>query len=250
MKKGNHCASVFVALMASLFVLAASISQSAESLQENKEQRGQTAPAGVEITTQELEQILSEGKIPVIDVRPENEYAISHIPGSVNIFETEIEQMMKLCPDKSSGLVLYCNGPHCHKTIRVAETLSKKGCTNIKKYQHGLPVWRAFGNTAETSLSGFKYIFSSDKTAVFVDARSKEEYSSGTLKGAVNLQAGDIEAANNDRRLPYTDHGTRIIVFGNSVTQARQLAEAIAQRAYWNSSYLTGTYEDLQKSGL
>ena len=250
MEKGNHCASVLVALMASLFVLAASSSLSAESLQGNKGQREQTAPAGVEISTEELKQILSEGKIPVIDVRPEKEYAISHIPGSINIFETEIEQMMKLCSDKSSGLVLYCNGPYCHKTIRVAERLSKKGCANIKKYQHGLPVWRAFGSTAETSLSGFKYVFSLDKTAVFVDARSREEYSSGTVKGAVNLQADDIEAANKDGRLPYTDHGTRIIVFGNNVAQAGQLAEAIAQRAYWNSSYLTETYEDLKKSGL
>jgi len=250
MKKGNRYALVFIALMASLFVLAASISQSAESARKNKEQQEPTAPPGVEISTTELMQILSEGKIPVIDVRPKNEYAVSHIPGSVNIFETEIEQMMKLCPDKSSGLVLYCNGPHCHKTGRVAEKLSKKGCTNIKKYQQGLPVWRAFGNTAETNLAGFKYVFSSDKTAVFVDARSREEYSSRTIKGAVNLQAGDLEAANQDGRLPYTDHGTRVIVFGNSVAQARLLAEAIAQRAYWNSSYLTGTYEDLRKSGL
>jgi len=250
MKKGNHYVLVFVALMASLFVLVTSISQSAESLQENKGQREQAAPAGVEISTEELKQILLEGKFPVIDVRPKEEYAVSHIPGSVNIFETEIEQMMKLCPDKSSGLVLYCNGPHCHKTGRVAEMLSKKDYTNIKKYRDGLPVWLAFGNAAETSLSGFKYVCSSDSTAVLVDARSKEEYGTGTIKSAVNLQAGDIEAANKDGRLPYTDHGTRIIVFGNSVAQARLLAEAIAQRAYWNSSYVTETYENLKKSGL
>jgi rhodanese-related sulfurtransferase len=228
MKKGNRYALVFVALVASLLVLMTSMSQSAESQQVKKGQQEQTAPSGVEISTAELMQILSEGKIPVIDVRPEKEYAVSHILGSLNIFETEIDQMMKVASDKSSGLVLYCNGPHCHKTGRVAEKLLKKGCTNIKKYQEGLPVWRAFGNTAETSLSGFKYVYSSDKTAVYVDARSKEEFSSGTIKGAVNLQADDIEAANNDGRLPYTDHGTRIIVFGNSVTQARQLAEAIA----------------------
>ena len=171
-------------------------------------------------------------------------------PGSVNIFETDIEQMMKASSDKSSGPVLYCNGPFCHKTSRVAENLSKQGYTNIKKYQLGLPVWRAFGNTAETSLSGFKYVYGSDKTAVFVDARNTDEYKAGTIAGAVNLQANEIEAANNDGRLPYTDHGTRIIVFGNSIPQARKLAEAIAQRAYWNSSYLAGTYEDLKKSGL
>lgn len=208
-------------------------------------------PAGVEISTEELQQILLAGKIPVIDVRPEKEFAVSHIPGSVNIFETKIEEMVKVTPDKSSGPVLYCNGPHCHKTSRVAEKLLKQGYTNIKKYQLGLPVWRAFGNTAETGISGFKYVFTLDKTAVFVDARSKEEYKAGTIPMAVNIhQAAEIEAANNDGRLPYTDHGTRIIVFGNSVPQARKLAEAIVQRAYWNSSYVAGTYEDLKKSGF
>ena len=206
---------------------------------------------GVEISTAELKQILLEGKVPVIDVRPEKEFAISHIPGSINIFETKIEEMMKVTPDKLSGPVLYCNGPHCHKTSRVAEKLSKNGYTNIKKYQPGLPVWRAFGETAETSFAGFKYIYSLDKTAVIVDARAKEEYKAGTIPGAVNIhQASEIEAANNDGRLPYTDHGTRIIVFGSSIPQARKLAEAIAQRAYWNSSYLAGTYEDLKKAGL
>ena len=248
MKKRNYAMFCLIALIMFSVLLGSGL-QAAESPQREKTQQGQTA-SGFEISTEELTQILTAGKIPVIDVRPQKEYEISHIPGSVNIFETEIERMMDLCPDKSSGPVLYCNGPYCHKTIRVAEKLSQKGVTNIKKYQNGLPVWRAFGNTAETNLSGFKYIFLSDKTAVFVDARIKEEYTAGTVPGAVNLLAREIEAANQDGRLPYTDHGTRIIVFGKTISQARELAEAIAHRAYWNSSYFAGTYEDLKKAGL
>lgn len=248
MKKNHFALGLFVALV--LLALMTSGLHAAENPQEkNGHQEGATSK-GVEISTEELKQILVEGKIPVIDVRPEKEYAISHIPGSINVFETDIEQMMKVTPDKSSGPVLYCNGPHCHKTSRVAEKLSKQGYTKVKKYQSGLPVWRALGNTAETSISGFKNVYGSDKTAVFVDARNKDEYKAGTIAGAVSLQAGEIEAANNDGRLPYTDHGTRIIVFGGNIPQARQLAEAIAQRAYWNSSYLAGTHEDLRKAGL
>jgi rhodanese-related sulfurtransferase len=249
MKKRSYCALYLIALMVLSGLLTSGL-QAAESPQREKAQQEQTAPVGLEISTEELKEILMAGKIPVIDVRPQKEYGISHIPGSINIFETEIERMMELCPDKASGPVLYCNGPYCHKTSRVAEKLFKKGCTNVKKYQHGLPLWRAFGNTAETSLSGVQYVFSSDKTAVFVDARTLEEYSAGTVPGAVNLQASEIEAANQDGRLPYTDHGTRIIVFGKSINQARELAQAIAPRAYWNSSYFAGTFEDLIKAGL
>ena len=72
----------------------------------------------------------------------------------------------------------------------------------------------------------------------------------GSVPGVVNLLVREIEDANQDGRLPYTDHGTRIIVFGKTITQARDLAEAIAHRAYWNSSYLAATYEDLKKAGL
>ena len=248
MKTRNYHTLCVIGLMV-FFGLLASGLQAAENLQGEKAQQGQSTPVGVEISTEELIQILKTGRIPVIDVRPPKEYEMSHIPGSVNIFETEVERMMELCRDKSSA-VLYCNGPYCHKTIRVAEKLSQEGVTNIKKYQYGLPVWRAFGNTAETNLSGFKYIFLSDKTAIFVDARTKEEYTAGTVPGAVNLLAGEIEEANQDGRLPYTDHGTRIIVFGKTIHQARELAQAIAHRAYWNSSYLAGTYEDLKKAGL
>lgn len=210
-------------------------------------QQGQSA---VEVSTEELGEILATGKTPVFDVRPTKEYAVSHIPGSTNIFEKDVERITELCPDKAAGLVLYCNGPYCGKTNRVAEQLVQKGYVNVKKYQHGLPVWRAFGNTAATDLEGIKKVYAADKTAVFIDARPKIEYESGTLPGAVSMKSGEAEAANKDGRLPYTDHGTRVIVFGSSPDQARQLAEEIAQRAYWNSSYFSGTYEDLRKAEI
>ena len=208
--------------------------------------------AEVEISTEELKQVLLEGKVPVIDVRPEKEFAISHIPGSVNIFETKIEEMMQVTPDKLSGPVTLLQWPALSQDVSCCRKTFKE---RVHKYQEvstwRLPVWRAFGNTAETSLSGFKYIYSLDKTAVIVDARSKRNIRPTRYPGAINIhQASEIEAANNDGRLPYTDHGTRIIVFGSSISQARNLAEAIAQRAYWNSGYLAGTHEDLKKAGL
>jgi rhodanese-related sulfurtransferase len=247
MKKRKCYILYFVTLMLLSALLIPGVQAAGEPQASEIQQK--PVAAGSEISTPELKQILTAGKIPVIDVRPEKEYAVSHIPGSINIFETEIERMMELC-GKSSRLVLYCNGPYCHKTGRVADNLSKKGCTNIKKYQDGLPIWRALGNIAETSLAGFKYVFSSDRTAVFIDARTEEEFSAGSMPGARNLEPGEIDAANDDGRLPYTDHGTRVIVFGNSANQARQLAEAIAHRAYWNSSYLAGTYDDLKRAKL
>ncbi len=205
---------------------------------------------GVEISTEELKAILAGDKPHVFDVRPASEFAISHIPGSTNIYENEIERMTRLCPEKASEIVLYCNGPYCNKSIRVAEQLIGKGYSNVKRYQYGLPVWCAFGNTAETDLAGLKYVFSKDKSAVFIDARPKSEFDRGTLPGAVNMEPGEAEQANKDGRLPYNDHGTRIIVFGDNTTRARELAEEIARRAYWNSSYFSGAFQDLRQASI
>ncbi len=206
--------------------------------------------SGTEVSTAQVKDILATGKAHVFDVRPAKEYAIAHVPGSTNIYEKEIERMMEICPDKNSLMVLYCNGPYCHKSIRVAEQLVKKGYTNVKRYQDGMPLWRALGNTAETDLGGFKYVFAGDKTAVFIDGRPRDEFAKGTMPGAVNMKMGEEEAANKDGRLPYHDHGTRVIVFADSPAQARQLAEEIARRAYWNSSFFSGTYQDLKKAAI
>lgn len=204
---------------------------------------------GMEIKTDELKALLSEGKITVIDVRPPDEYAVSHVPGAINIYETEIDRMLDVCTHRPP-VALYCNGPFCGKTGRVAEALWKKGCTAVRRYQEGLPVWSVLGNPAATSLAGFRRVFGTDKTAVFVDARTREEFKAGSVPGAVSLQAGEIDAANKDGRLPYTNHGTRVIIFGSSTDQARKLAEAIAERAYWNSSYLAATYDDVKRAKL
>src|SRR5207247_7032793 len=88
-----------------------------------------------------------------------------------------------------------------------------------------------------------------DRTAVFVDARTPAEHAAATIRGAVNVQKGEATAANDDGRLPLTDKGTRVVVFGNTAQQARVVAAEIAKKAYWNSSYFGGTYLDLLQAG-
>ncbi|MHC1728643.1 MAG: rhodanese-like domain-containing protein [Syntrophobacteraceae bacterium] len=101
-----------------------------------------------------------------------------------------------------------------------------------------------------TDIEGVKKVYSANKTGVSIDARPKSEFEADTLPGSVNMKQGEAEAANKDGRLPYTDHGTRVIVFGGSPVQGRQLAEEIAPRPYWNTSYFSGTYEELKKAGI
>jgi rhodanese-related sulfurtransferase len=214
---------------------------------------GETKPVTPEISTAQLKQILADRSGPVLDVRFAQEHAIAHIPGSINIYEKEIETITQRLPDKATSMVLYCNGPFCGKSKRVsAELVKKLGYTNVKRYQLGLPIWRALGNTVQTDLAGLQYVVGVDKTAVLVDARSRGEFEEASLPGAVNILAGEAEQANEptDGRLPHKDKGTRVIVFASDPKDARKVAEEIAKKAYWNSSYFGGTTDELKAKGL
>ena len=208
---------------------------------------GQKTP---EVTTEEVQRILVSKSEPLLDVRFAQEYAIAHIPGSINLYEKEVERITQAYPDKATRMVLYCNGPFCGKSKRLSEQLVKLGYTNVRRYQLGLPVWRALGNTVQTDLEGFRYVIKADKTAVYVDARSPSEVAKFSVPGAVNIQAGEAEKANEDGRLPHKDKGTRVIVFADTAEEARRVAEEIARKAYWNSSYFGGTFAELKSAKL
>ena len=213
---------------------------------------GETNPVTPEINTEQVKKILADSSGPVLDVRFVQEYAIAHIPGSINIYEKEIETVAQRFPDKATPIVLYCNGPFCGKSKRVSAELLKLGYSNVKRYQLGLPIWRALGNTVQTDLAGVQYVVGADKTAVFVDARSRSEFEQASMPGAVNILAGEAEQANEptDGRLPHKDKGTRVIVFATDPKDARKVAEEIARKAYWNSSYFGGTTDELKAKGL
>lgn len=215
---------------------------------------------GTEISTERLQQILAEGLIPVLDVRFPQEYAISHIPGAINVppdsaadptnvqHETA-EIAARYSP--STPIVLTCNGPFCGKSKRVAKALKDTYDFQqnlLFRYQLGLPVWRALGNTVQTDLEGFAYIFNRDFTSVFVDARKPERFRADTVACAVNIQPGEANAANDDGRLPLLDKGTRVVVFADDPQLAKAVASEIAKKAYWSSSYFSGTFEDLENS--
>ncbi len=211
---------------------------------------GESDPVTPEVSTAQLRKILQEGDTPILDVRSAEEYALAHIPGSLNFYERELEHVLKAYPSRDQALVLYCNGPYCGKSKRLSEQLKKNGYTNVRRYQLGLPVWRALGNTVQTDLRGVRYVLRGDRTAVWVDARPARDFAAGSLPGAVNIRKGAAESANDDGRLPRKDKGTRVIVFADSPEVARVVAEEIAHKAYWNSSYFGGRFADLSTTAV
>jgi rhodanese-related sulfurtransferase len=223
------------------------------------------SPRTPEISTEELRSILASGAAILLDTRPHLEWAISHIPGAHNVapkpgvpmsqYTSDVSEVGRLVAlDKTRPLVLYCNGPFCGKSKRVSEDLLAAGYTNVRRYQLGAPVWRALGGVMVTELDGLHYTLEKDRSAVIIDARDPAEFAEGTLPNARNLprskvlegkDVGEIKAAKDDGRLPMEDHNTRIVVFGRDAQQARAVAEAIAQEAFHNVSYLEGGFRAL-----
>jgi rhodanese-related sulfurtransferase len=218
-----------------------------------------------EVSTEELRQILADQSAIVFDARPFQEYAVSHIPGARNVsakpgmpmsaYVSDVAEIGRLIgADKATPIVLYCNGPFCGKSKRLSAELAEAGYTHVRRYQLGIPVWRALGGLTEIEPEGLRYVFANDRTAVFIDARAPEPFGAQTLPGARNLprsglkpgkDVGEVKAAKDDGRLPMEDHNTRIIVFGQDGAQAKAVAEAIAQEAFHNVAYFGGTFEAL-----
>ncbi len=209
-----------------------------------------------EVSTEELRQILAQKSATVFDARPFKEYAISHIPGVLNVapkpgvpmsqYVSDVAEIGRLVKDKTAPIVLYCNGPFCGKSKRLSEELLQAGYTNVRRYQLGIPTWRALGGVTEIALEGVRYVMGGDKTAVFLDARSPEEFKAGSLPGARNVPLPDVSKAKDDGRLPMEDHNTRIIVFGRDSAQARAVAEAVVKNAFHNVAYYAGAFETLK----
>jgi rhodanese-related sulfurtransferase len=230
-------------------IAASSIYQA--TLQEEK-------PVNIQISTEELQAILADGKTFVFDSRPHLEYSISHIPGALNVapkpgveisqYVSDVAEIERVVQAKEAAIVLYCNGPFCGVSKRLSGELLEAGFSNVRRYQLGIPTWRALVGLTQIELDGARYVMAGDQTAVWVDARSADEFAAGSVEGAVNiLDKDDVTAAKDDKRLPMQDHNTRIIVFGADGEQARTVAGEIAKSAFHNVSFFDGTVEELMQ---
>lgn len=127
-----------------------------------------------EVSTDQIRRFLADGSAVVIDARTRSEYVAGHIPGALN-FDVTPEQVPAalerlLNGDKGRVLVLYCNGPYCQASRRLGEHLVAAGFTRVRRYQLGMPIWRALGGPTEIELEGIVRIYQHDRTAVFIDA--------------------------------------------------------------------------------
>ena len=97
------------------------------------------------LTLEELESRLKSGHVTLIDVRPREEYDVSHIPGAISIPITELEKRLSsLPPDKE--IVSYCRGPYCVYAAQATQLLKAKGFYALR-LQEGVREWNELYST-------------------------------------------------------------------------------------------------------
>ena len=98
----------------------------------------------------------------VIDTRKPGEFQAGHLPGAINVMakddvpaEENVAAVERAVgSDRDQALVLYCNGPFCKGTRRLAQQLADADFTNVRRYQLGMPIWRALGGPTEIDSGG------------------------------------------------------------------------------------------------
>jgi rhodanese-related sulfurtransferase len=93
---------------------------------------------------------LGEGRVIVLDVRPEEEYRAGHIPGALSVPVDAIEAALQTLP-KDKDIVAYCRGPYCVFSDEVVSVLSARGY-RASRLTDGFPEWRAAGYPVESGI--------------------------------------------------------------------------------------------------
>ena len=207
-----------------------------------------------EVSTADVVEAIETGSAVVIDARPREEYDLGHIPGAVFLpgkpgmpasSHTADAAQAGEFAKHDDALILYCNGLHCGKTKRLADDLIAAGYTNVRRYQLGIPVWRALGGVVRVDAAAAVRALEADATAVLIDARPAEAYEEGSVPGARNVSPDQVIAAEDDGRLPMTDHNTRLFVFAESEAEARAAAEGLTSKGFHNVGFIAGSANDL-----
>ena len=95
------------------------------------------------VSRQELRKRLRTGAVTVLDVRPEDEFALGQLPSAVNIPLKSLEARLSEL-DPSQEIVAYCRGPYCVLSYEAVGALRARGF-KVRRLQDGFPEWRAAG---------------------------------------------------------------------------------------------------------
>ena len=197
-------------------------------------------PVGVtEIDAEELLSMVSDrsqtGKYLLIDCRPADFYAETHLPTAVSIPWTATKEvkLAGLPAYKEQLLIFYCLGSTCLLGPNSAALAVDDGYKNVRVMLAELSEWQEGGGKL---FSADSYV--TDGNVVLVDLRSRQKAEAGHLPGAVNIPADDISEAEYD--FP-AKKSAPVIVYGSGSDQEDAVA-SIRGWGFHQVSLVAGGY--------
>jgi ArsR family transcriptional regulator len=95
------------------------------------------------ISREELLKRSRAGAITILDVRPEDEFMLGHLPNAINIPLRALKARLSEL-DRKQEIIAYCRGPYCVLSFEAVAALRKQGF-KVRRLVDGLPEWRAAG---------------------------------------------------------------------------------------------------------
>lgn len=96
-----------------------------------------------EVSRDDLQTLIDQGKVMLIDVRPRVEFEHGHLPGAVSIPVDELPARMDSLP-KRRRIVAYCRGEYCLLADDAVALLRAQGF-NAVRLDGGWPEWLSEG---------------------------------------------------------------------------------------------------------
>lgn len=99
------------------------------------------------VSREDLLSRLHEGSVFLLDVRPQDEFAVGHLPGALNIPLAELERRLGDLP-ANREVIAYCRGPYCVLSFEAVAALRERGY-RVRRLEDGYPEWKAAGLPVE-----------------------------------------------------------------------------------------------------
>ncbi|MEK4031988.1 metalloregulator ArsR/SmtB family transcription factor [Methylocystis sp. IM3] len=93
------------------------------------------------VSREELAERLRAGTVTVLDVRPEDEFALGHVPGALNIPLHALEARLSEL-NRSQEIVAYCRSAFCVLSYEAVAALRARGF-EAHRLEDGFPEWRS-----------------------------------------------------------------------------------------------------------
>ena len=217
-------------LAASLFSLASFQVQAADAPIAPRDGWYNKALVGFEFVRDNVDIPPKKG-VMIIDSRPAaRQYDPGHIPGAINIPDTQFDkQIDKLPTDKSTLLIFYCGGLECPLSHNSAFKAEKLGYTQIKVYPAGSPDWKEKGGMISVSAAHIKKLIDDKASYALIDARPKRVADKGMIPTAINISDTDFDKqvdklpADKATPLIYYCGGLECVLSDKSADKAKKL---------------------------